>query len=94
MKNRYENLTSVYDLNYKKVRQPISFIPEIPKYSDDIYFKTVGGDRFDLLSTKYYSNPGYYWIIQRANNIYGTMFPEVGIVLRIPSPNRLLNIKY
>ena len=61
--------------------------PPIPPTETDVYVVTVQGDRFDLLANVYYQNPQLWWIIPMANsNIpLGTMFPEPGTQLRIPT---------
>jgi hypothetical protein len=61
--------------------------PPIPPTETDVYVVTVQGDRFDLLANVYYQDSQLWWIIPMANsNIpLGTMFPEPGTQLRIPT---------
>ena len=59
---------------------------KVPEDNSDIYVIAQEGDRLDNLAWEYYSDPTLWWIIARANNIgKGTLFPEVGIQLRIPN---------
>ena len=65
-----------------------------PKISDT-YIITSYGDRLDNLSWEYYKDPSLWWIIARANNINtGSLFPKVGIQLRIPSDVELIIQEY
>lgn len=61
--------------------------PPIPPSESDIYVVTVRGDRLDLLANQYYKDPTLWWIISIANSniTFGSMFPEPGIQLRIPT---------
>ena len=83
--SRYSNIEVVKKQDTRKYVNTIIY-PIITPKSDDIYIITREGDRLDNLSWEYYQNPTYWWIIARANNIgKGTMFPETGTQLRIPS---------
>jgi hypothetical protein len=61
--------------------------PPIPPLESDVYVVTVQGDRLDLLAYTYYKDSKLWWIISMANNniTRGSMFPEPGIQLRIPT---------
>ena len=61
--------------------------PPIPPHESDIYVVTVQGDRLDLLANQYYQDPTLWWVISVANSniTFGSMFPEPGIQLRIPT---------
>jgi hypothetical protein len=61
--------------------------PPIPPLESDVYIVTVQGDRLDLLAFTYYKDSKLWWIISMANNniTRGSMFPEPGIQLRIPT---------
>ncbi len=59
--------------------------PIIPPKINDTYIITKFGDRLDNIAWEYYKDPSLWWIIARANGINGgSMFPEVGVQLRIP----------
>jgi hypothetical protein len=61
--------------------------PKIKPNDNDLYIISEGGDRLDLLSYQYYKDPTLWWIISVANNniTFGSMFPEPGTQLRIPT---------
>ena len=61
--------------------------PPIPPSESDIYVVTVQGDRLDLLAYTYYNDATLWWVISMANNnvTVGSMFPEPGTQLRIPT---------
>lgn len=60
--------------------------PTIDRDINDIYLITTAGDRFDLLSYKYYKDSSYWWVIAHANNIFnGSLMIPPGIQLRIPT---------
>lgn len=61
--------------------------PPIPPLASDIYVVTVQGDRLDLLAYTYYKDATLWWVISMANNnnTIGSMFPEPGTQLRIPT---------
>jgi nucleoid-associated protein YgaU len=61
--------------------------PPIPPLESDIYVVTVQGDRLDLLAYTYYNDATLWWVISMANNnvTVGSMFPEPGTQLRIPT---------
>jgi hypothetical protein len=83
---RYNNsdiLTTSTGKQYYKARK----YPPIPPTENDIYIVTVQGDRLDLIAYNYYKDPTLWWIIPMANSniTLGSMFPEPGIQLRIPT---------
>ena len=60
--------------------------PHIKKSEDDIYIRTIDGDRLDNLANKYYKNPDLWWVIAQANHIgKGTLVIEPGLQIRIPT---------
>ncbi len=60
----------------------------------DIYAFTVQGDRYDIMAQKYYNDSSLWWIIARANTFQtpDSLYPNIGVQLRIPNPNRIANI--
>lgn len=60
--------------------------PDIPRTTSDIYVITQAEDRYDKLALQYYSDPSLWWVISNANPEYinGSLFPPIGIQLRIP----------
>ena len=60
--------------------------PEIPLAESDVYAITSQGDRFDLLSQRFYKTSEYWWIISIANEklLQNSLFIPEGTQLRIP----------
>jgi hypothetical protein len=69
----------------------IKIVPfgEIPEKNTDIkIIFEKGKQRLDQISSQYYNNPDYAWLIMQANPQYGSMefnIPD-GVELRIPFP--------
>jgi hypothetical protein len=84
--NRYDNtpikITSQGKRFYKQ-----KFYPNIPLSDTDEYVITTIGDRLDTLAYSYYRDSTLWWIISIANNniTKGSIFPEPGTQLRIPT---------
>lgn len=70
--------------------------PDIPRSENDTYVITQAEDRYDKLALQYYSDPSLWWIISNANPEYinGSIFPPVGIQLRIPANPSLILSSY
>jgi len=83
--DRYDTIqilkSTVGQRYYKTVKYP-----DIPVRSDDVYFLSTKGDRFDLVATDYYDDPSLYWIIAEANSFPKDSFyiPE-GKEVRVPT---------
>ena len=76
-------LSTTQGVKYYKAKK----YPPIPPQESDIYVVTVQGDRLDLLANQYYKDPSLWWVISIANSniTFGSMFPEPGVQLRIPT---------
>ena len=76
------NLTTAGKRYYKS-----KIYPSIPFFEDDVYVITTSGDRLDNIAYSYYGNAELWWIISIANNniTKGSLFPEPGTQLRIPT---------
>ena len=63
------------------------YYPNIPLSENDVYVITTVGDRLDSLAYSYYRDSTLWWIISIANNniTKGSLFPEPGTQLRIPT---------
>ena len=79
------------DIGQKKTKGGIRYYktntyPDIPRSVNDTYVITADGDRYDRLALQYYSDSSLWWVISNANPEYidGSLFPPVGIQLRIP----------
>jgi hypothetical protein len=83
---RYENSTIEYTTSGKRYLKQ-KFYPNVPLSSTDDYIITTVGDRLDTLAYSYYRDSTLWWIISIANNnvTNGTLFPEPGTQLRIPT---------
>ena len=81
--NNNDILSTSQGVKYYKAKK----YPPIPPQESDIYVVTVQGDRLDLLANQYYKDPTLWWIISIANSniTFGSMFPEPGTQLRIPT---------
>lgn len=81
--NSNDILSTTQGVKYYKAKK----YPPIPPQESDIYVVTVQGDRLDLLANTYYKDPSLWWVISIANSniTFGSMFPEPGIQLRIPT---------
>ena len=81
--NSSDILSTTQGVKYYKAKK----YPPIPPQESDIYVVTVQGDRLDLLANTYYKDPTLWWVISIANSniTFGSMFPEPGIQLRIPT---------
>ena len=85
MANRYTYSETLTTLDTKKKYLESTIYPKIKASNDDVYIIATQSDRLDLLSTRYYGNPTYWWIIAVANNLNdASLSIEVGKQLRIP----------
>ena len=84
--NRYDNPTIEYTSQGKRFLKQ-KYYPNIPLSSTDEYVITTIGDRLDSLAYSYYNDSTLWWVIAIANNniTKGTLFPEPGTQLRIPT---------
>lgn len=74
-----------------RVNGTIKIIPGItidPKSTDYFETYTLGLSRLDIISSEYYGDPNYDWLIMLANPEYGSLEYNIpdGSVLRIPYP--------
>ena len=84
--NRYDNPTIEYTSQGKRFYKQ-KFYPIIPLSETDDYVITTIGDRLDSLAYSYYRDSTLWWVISMANNnvTKGSLFPEPGTQLRIPT---------
>lgn len=60
--------------------------PKLPLSTEDVYIITEFGDRLDKIAFEFYKDSSLWWILAEINNIPNdSLFPDVGIQLRIPS---------
>lgn len=81
--NKTDILTTSTGKQYYKAKK----YPSIPPSETDVYVVTAQGDRLDLLANTFYKDATLWWIIAIANSniIFGSLFPEPGTQLRIPT---------
>jgi hypothetical protein len=83
--SRYTNIGQ--KKNKKGIRHyRTNVYPDIPRSMGDTYVITQAEDRYDKLALQYYKDASLWWIISNANPQYinGSIFPPIGIQLRIP----------
>tara|TARA_B100000925_G_scaffold286051_1_gene263209 strand:- start:524 stop:823 length:300 start_codon:yes stop_codon:yes gene_type:complete len=91
---RYDNIQIIKKEGERKFTETVVY-PVINPSINDIYIITKQGDRLDNLAWEYYRDPSLWWILARANNMgKGTLFPEVGVQLRIPDDVESLQNEY
>jgi nucleoid-associated protein YgaU len=93
MSNRYTYNQILKTKDTKKQYLESTIYPKIKPNDNDIYIISTQSDRLDLLSSKYYGDPTYWWVISVANNLNdASLSIEPGRQLRIPSDiNSVLN---
>jgi hypothetical protein len=92
--SRYSRINIIRTPELPKLRYVNVIYPQIPLGSQDIYVYTTQGDRYDSLALTFYKDSSLWWIINRANpnQDSASLFPSVGVQLRIPAPVRLSGI--
>jgi hypothetical protein len=98
MINRYQNILTIksdpVDPRSKSIYVNAIY-PDIPLSDNDIYVITVLGDRMDIMSNNIYGDPGYWWVIASANSLScDSVFPPIGVQLRLPSDIRSIVNNY
>lgn len=53
---------------------------------EEVFYRVQAGEqaRLDLISTRFYGTPDYFWVIAAHNQIKDTLSIDVGDLLRIP----------
>jgi len=91
---RYENIPVIKKEGQRRYTTTLVY-PIIQPKINDTYIITKEGDRLDNLSWEYYRDPTYWWVIARANGMgLGTLFPQVGVQLRIPDDIETITQEY
>ncbi len=82
--NRYESIKKIKNADLKNKYETVTY-PKFERKETDIYIISKETDRLDLLANQYYSDPRFWFVIARANNLgKGTLNVPAGIQLRIP----------
>ena len=87
MRNRVNYVNVLKTPSTPRHFKPLKY-PEIPLSIDDIYVKTVSGDRLDLLANQFYGDTRLWWIISSANmNVIrrDSFNLKAGLEIRIPA---------
>jgi hypothetical protein len=92
MSSRYLTIPTEKTNDGKIIYRQI-YYPSIGESEDDIYIITSSQDRLDLIAYDFWGNESYWWILVIVNNLEGdSMFPPIGIQLRIPkSTENIIN---
>ena len=86
MANRYQYSNILTTKNTKKKYLSSMIYPKIKPSNDDLYIISEGGDRLDILASKYYGDITLWWIIATANNLNdASLSITPGTQMRIPS---------
>lgn len=90
---RYKNLRRIQDPETKNIYHETWFQKIIDKSNEDQYFTVSIAEqgRLDIIASKYYNTPRFWWVIALANNIIDPFDVPVDTVLRIPSIVSLYN---
>lgn len=93
MASRYKYATNLTTPNTKRKYLGSVIYPKIKASNEDMYIVSEGGDRLDILASKYYNDQNLWWIIAIANNLNDASYSiENGIQLRIPgNVSKILN---
>jgi hypothetical protein len=95
MSNRYQNIQSVKFSGTGSVYYVNNLYPDVELSESDNYVITTLGDRFDILANNFYGDTTLWWIIPTANGLPGdSLYPPVGIQLRIPTDVRAILDSY
>lgn len=90
--SRYKNLRTIQDNNGNIYHE--SWVQKtIDKSADDEYFTVteIEENRLDIVATKFYNTPRYWWVIALANYIIDPFDIPIGTRLRIPPLISLYN---
>ena len=91
---RYDKAEIKYTTSGKQYYKRKTY-PQIPFSDTDVYVITTVGDRLDSIAYSYYNDAELWWVISIANNnsTNGSIFPQPGTQLRIPTDiNYVLNL--
>ena len=82
--NRYESIKKIKNKDLINKYETVTY-PKFERKETDIYIISRDGDRLDLLANQYYTDPRFWFVIARANNLgKGTLNIPAGKQIRIP----------
>ena len=83
--NRYVTSKTIRGKIEDVPKHATSFNPKIERKNDDLFIRTVAGDRLDNLASEFYQDVSLWWVIATANQLgKGSFAVPVGTKLRIP----------
>lgn len=86
MPSRYQTIQTTKSNATGSLYYTTNIYPEIAPTDSDYYVITTVEDRLDLLAYDFYQDSSLWWVISSANSLPGdSMYPPVGIQLRIPT---------
>jgi len=86
MSSRYQTIPLTKESATGSLYYQTNIYPEIQPTDTDYYIITTVNDRLDLIAYDFYQDSTLWWVIASANALPGdSMFPPVGIQLRIPT---------
>jgi hypothetical protein len=95
MPNRYQNIRTTNYSGTGSLYYLNNVYPDIEFSENDDYVITTLGDRFDILANNFYGDSTLWWVIPAANALPGdSLYPPIGIQLRIPSNIRSILDRY
>lgn len=91
MSSRYQTIsikkseTGITSTSGKDMYVP-TYYPNIEAKEDDNYIIIGTTDRLDVIAYDFYGDSTLWWAVAMANNLEGdSMFPPVGMYLRVPA---------
>ena len=83
--NRYDSIKQIKDEKTSVRKYETVTYPSFNRHEEDIYIITRKLERLDLLSSRYYGDARWWWVIARANHLgKGTLVIPAGKQIRIP----------
>ena len=82
--NRYVVAKTIKLRDETVPKHATSFNPQINRRNDDLFIRTVAGDRLDNLAHEFYKDVSLWWIIAKANGLKGVAVPPLDEPIRIP----------
>jgi len=100
MSSRYQTIsikkseTGITSTSGKDMYVP-TYYPNIEAKENDNYIVVGATDRLDVIAYDFYGDSTLWWAVAMANNLEGdSMFPPIGMYLRIPSNSSDLLSQY
>lgn len=84
--SRYKNLLTIQDKLTNKIHHESWDKQIVMTTPEDSYFTVTNVEegRLDIIASRFYGTPRFWWVIAMANNIIDPFDVPVGVTLRIP----------